>query len=584
MLGDDMMRRILTLALLSVCFAGCSRPDNTAVQGAADAGEPVQGDWVIVRYETEPDNLNPLTSTSTYTNYINLGVNNSQIYELMMGYNTRDWAVTEPILVEAPPEISDDHLTYTFKIRDGINWHDGKPFTPDDVLFTFKAAMTPLVDSAAVRAWLTDLKDIQVEGRTMRFSMSKPNAYNIVALANTLAIIPKHVFDSEGLLDGFTFKDILGPKGKTDPKIKKFADQFNSHPNNRAPIGTGPYKFEKWDSGREIVLARNDNYWRQKGYLDKIVVRIIRDYPAALIALKSGEVDLNPRLLPIQYSQQTGGNFEEQFGKTKYSIPTYAWIGWNEEKPFFKDKRVRQAMTLLLNRQQIIDKIRFGLGRVGVTPMNPNSKNFNPNIKPWPYDPKRAAELLDEAGWKDHDGDGIRDKDGVKFSFEFLGPIGSTVFPQLSPILREECRKVGIEVTERIIDFSVMQQNLRDHRFDATTLQWTTDLYQDPYQTLHSTSALNRGSNYISFKNAESDRLIEQARLEFNDDKRRELYWKWQELIHEEQPYTFLYYPEESAAYSKRFQNVAFVPVRPGYDLTTWWVPKSQQKYKTAAP
>lgn len=581
-----MMRRTFTLFLLSftILFA-CSRPDRTAEKGTADVGQPVRGDWAVVRYESEPDSLNPILTASSYANYVMFGVNNSQIYELMMGYNTKDWSVTEPILVDAPPEISADHLTYIFKIRDGIKWHDGQPFTPEDVLFTFKATMCPLVDSAQLRSWLTDLKDIQVEGRTMRFLMAKQNVYNMVNISNLLGIIPKHVFDPEGLLDPFGFKDIIGPKGKSDPKIKQFADQFNNSPKNRAPIGTGPFKFEKWDTGKEIVLVRNDNYWRQKPYLDKVVIRIMKDYPAALTALKAGEVDMNPRLSPIQYAQQTSGAaFDQQFTKVKYSIPTYAWIGWNEERPFFKDKRVRQALTMLLDRQQIIDSIRFGLGRVGVSPLNPSSPDFNPNIKPLPYDPKRAAELLDEAGWKDHDGDGIRDKDGVKLRFEFLGPIGSTVFPQLSPIVREAFGKAGIEVTERIVDFPVMQENLRDHHFDATTLQWTSDLYQDPYQIWHSSSAANRGSNYISFKNQESDRLIEQARLEFDNEKRKQLYWKWQELIHEEQPYTFLYYPQEAAASSKRFQNVKWVPVRPGYDLTTWWVPKAAQKYTSSTP
>jgi peptide/nickel transport system substrate-binding protein len=126
-------------------------------------------------------------------------------------------------------------------------------------------------------------------------------------------------------------------------------------------------------------------------------------------------------------------------------------------------------------------------------------------------------------------------------------------------------------------------ENLKDHRFDATTLGWVADLVQDPYQIWHSSSALNRGSNYVAFKNAESDRLIEQARLEFDAEKRKQLYWKWQELIHDEQPYTFLFYPQESAAYSKRFQNVKWLPPRPSYDLNSWFVPKMAQKYTATA-
>jgi len=150
----------------------------------------------------------------------------------------------------------------------------------------------------------------------------------------------------------------------------------------------------------------------------------------------------------------------------------------------------------------------------------------------------------------------------------------------LMAYVREEFRKVGIEMKERILELNVMGAALREHRFDAASLGWSVDLIQDPYQVWHSSSASSGGSNYINFRNAESDRLIEQARKEFDDEKRKQIYWRWQELIHEEQPYTFLYYQEEVAAYSKRFQDVTWWPLRPGYDLTKWFVPKPLQKYR----
>jgi peptide/nickel transport system substrate-binding protein len=577
-----MMRRRLALSLLVfAALLACNRPDGPPQQSIVDREHPVKGDSAVVRLEAEPDTLNPLTSTLGVAHYVMWGVNNSQIYELLMNYNTKDWGLTEPLLAEAPPVVSDDHLTYTITVRDGVKWHDGQPFTAEDVLFTFKAAACPLSDTGHLRGSLTDISDIQVDGRSLRFSMSKPNVYNLANVANTLPIVAKHVFDPEGLLDGFSYKDVVGPKGKTDPKIKKFAEQFNRNSANRAPVGTGPYKFEKWDSGREIVVTRNDDYWGKKPYLDKISYRIIVDYTAALAALKAGDIDLQPRLMPIQYKEQTSGQaFDQQFAKTKYSIPAAAWIFWNNERPFFKDKRVRQAMTMLVDRQKVIDTIRLGMGTIGVSPLNPQSKYFDANLKALPYDPKRAAELLDEAGWIDHDGDGIRDKDGVKFKFEFLGSMGSTVFKQLSPVLAEEFRKAGIEMTDRVVEFALMTKALKEHRFDASTLNPSSDLDQEQYQFFHSSST-NGGSNFMNFKNPESDHLLEQIRLEFNDEKRKELYWKWQELIQEEQPVTFMYYSQEPAAYNKRFQNVQWVPLRPGYDLNSWWVPVPLQKYKS---
>jgi len=221
----------------------------------------------------------------------------------------------------------------------------------------------------------------------------------------------------------------------------------------------------------------------------------------------------------------------------------------------------------------------MGFGEIGVTPFLPKARDFNPNIKPLPYDPKRAAELLDEAGWKDHNGDGVRDKDGKKFRFEFMGSSGSAVYKQLAPILAEEFRKAGIEMRERIVESALLTETLKDHRFDATAFGFSFDLVSDQSQNWHSTG----GNNFQNFKNAESDRLIEQARLEFDPEKRKQLYWRWQELIHEEQPVTFLYYSQEPAAISKRFQNAQWIPLRPGYDLTSWWVPKAQQKYTGTA-
>src|SRR6516225_8190482 len=136
-----------------------------------------------------------------------------------MGYNAKDWHLTEPLLAEAPPEVSDDHLSYTFTIRAGIKWHDGHPLTPDDVLFTFKATMCPLIDAAHFRSYFTDLTDVQIDGRKVRFLMKQPSVFNVANLASIVAIVPKHVFDPEGLLDGLSFKDIIAPKGKTDSRI-----------------------------------------------------------------------------------------------------------------------------------------------------------------------------------------------------------------------------------------------------------------------------------------------------------------------------------------------------------------------------
>jgi peptide/nickel transport system substrate-binding protein len=165
-----------------------------------------------------------------------------------------------------------------------------------------------------------------------------------------------------------------------------------------------------------------------------------------------------------------------------------------------------------------------------------------------------------------------------------MGTAQNQFTDQLLPILKEEFRKVGIDMAERRLEFTVQVENLRDHNFDVSALNWVSDLVGDPYQLWHSSQSRERGSNYVSFHNEEVDRLIEQARMEFDPERRKQLYWRFQEILHDEQPYTFVYYPLEAAAYHRRFQNVVWLPARPGYDLSAWFVPMSSQKYAAAPP
>ena len=571
-------RTTLTIVLL-LLLAGCAGSDTTRNSDAADSGTPVNGDWAIVQLEAEPDTLNPLTYASTYSGYINFGINDSNVYETLLAQEPSDWITPKGLLAEGRPEVAAGHLAYTFTVRQGVNWHDGKPLTVDDVLYSFKAVVCPGADTARMRPNLTDVSNIEVDGRKIRFTMSKPYVLNEISLGTNIAIIPKHVFDPQGALDSFTYKDLLAEKNRKNPALLEYGKTFNSNPAARAPVGTGPYKFEKWDTGKEIALVRNDQYWGVKPHLNKIVYRIILDAAAALTALKAGDVDFVPRLQAVQYAQQTSGPaFDQQFGKTPYTLTQYYYLGWNEERSYFKDKRVRQALTMLLNRQQIVDTIRFGLGQPAGSPIPPGPATHNPNVKPLPYDTNRAAALLDEAGWKDSNGDGIRDKEGKPFSFELLSST-SALSNQLSPIFKEEFRKAGIDVREKHVEFATFANSMRDHAFDAVISGASLTPLTDPYDAWHSSSIANRGTNVVSFRNPQSDELLEQARREFDMEKRKQILWKWQEIMADEQPYTILFYPQDAAAYSRRFQGVKFLPVRPGYDLHSWYVPASRQKY-----
>lgn len=538
---------IFILSVLVSCKSGDDKAgDNAETSDTATSAQdqtPVEGDWLVYHLGAEPGTLNPITATDAYESVIN----NGNIYETLIERDNETLEL-KPLLAERW-EISDDKLTYTFKIREGIKWQDGVPFTSEDVVFSYKTIMDPKVDTPQLRSYYQEIKDVvAVDEHTVRFTYARPY-FLALEFCGGMPIIPKHIFAN---------------------------GDVNTNPAGRSPIGTGPYKFLKWTTGREVVLEKNRDYWGEKSYVDRIVFRIITDPSVALQVLKRQELDV-ASLTPIQWERQTSSpEFEKHFDKYSYFTPNYSYIGWNSKRPFFSDKNVRRALTQLVNRQLILEKVMFDLGAVVTNPFYINSPEYDKSIEPYPYDPAAAKKLLDEAGWTDHDGDGIRDKDGVRFEFEFLIPGGSETGEKIATILKEELDRVGINMTIRKTEWAVFTTRLNERNFDAVTLAWSMGVESDPYQIWSSTQA-EAGSNFVGFKNAEADRLIEQARQEFDRDKRIELYRQFSRIIYEEQPYTFLFCRKATVAVNKRFANVIVHPL--GIDPTEWYVPLPLQKY-----
>jgi peptide/nickel transport system substrate-binding protein len=548
------LKRIFLYTLLFIALMpalmSCKSEDRSAEtaskENASDTSastEPVEGDWLIYHLSAEPATLNPITATDAYEGIITGG----NVYETLVKRDNETLEL-KPLLAESWT-ISDDKLTYTFTIRKGIKWQDGTPFTADDVVFSYETIMDPKVDAPQLRSYYQEIKNVEaVNEHTVKFTYARPY-FLALEFCGGIPIVPKHVFEN---------------------------GDFNTNPAGRAPIGTGPFRFVKWTTGREVVLEKNDDYWGEKPQINKIVFRIINDPSVTLQVLKREELDV-ASLTPIQWEMQTSSaDFDRNFDKFSYYTPNYSYIGWNSEKPYFSDKRVRRAMTHLVNRKLILGKIMFDLGAVVTNPFYINSPEYDKDIKPIPYDPARAAALLDEAGWTDHDGDGIRDKDGVKFSFEFLIPGGSETGEKIATILKEELDKMGIAMEIRKTEWAVFTSRLNDRKFDAVTLAWSMGVESDPYQIWSSTQA-ESGSNFVGFKNAEADRLIETARQEFDRPKRIELYRKFSEIVNEEQPYTFLFCRKATVAVAKRFENVIVYPL--GVDPIEWYVPAPLQKY-----
>jgi peptide/nickel transport system substrate-binding protein len=223
----------------------------------------------------------------------------------------------------------------------------------------------------------------------------------------------------------------------------------------------------------------------------------------------------------------------------------------------------------LIDRKAILEKVLFGQGEVIASSFYKFGDQVDPSIKPIPYDPEEAGRLLKEAGWIDHDKDGILDKDGIEFKFTILIPAGSATSRSMSLFMREDLLKVGIEMEIRQLEWASMIKLLNDRKFDAAILGWSMPLEQDPYQLWHSTQ-ITQGSNFVGFSNARADQLIEEARSEFDEELRNAMYQEFQRIVHDEQPYTFLFTMPSLVAVAKRFGNV--IDYRLGLEPKEWTI------------
>ena len=510
-----------------------------------------EGDWLIWAFRVEPKTLNQFSAENDiYSRWITV----PYIFEPLLFYDF-DNLTMQPWLAETY-EISENGLEITFTLRDDVYFSDGVPVTADDVIFTYETAVNPKVDAANIANLFVDVeKAVKVDERVVKFIMKRPY---FKALENVcfwdFGILPKHVYE---------FDD---------------AEEFNKRVSN--PVGSGPYVFEKWETGRKVVLRRNENYWGRKPRLKKIIYRFIPNDVAALQALRSHEVDIMiPD--PEQFADVVEDEeFRKEFYCLSYWNPgvPFFYIGWNQDTPFFNDKRVRLAMTHMVNREEVVSRLLKGYGQEITGPFFLKADQYDHSIKPWPYDLAKARQLLDEAGWIDRDGDGIRDKAGVTFRFKFMYSSASTFYGRLAKLLKDEAAKVGIEVVPDPYEWSVIMTKLPDRDFEVVVMGWGGDILEDFYQIFHSSQIGRRGSNYVGFNNARADELLEEIRRTLDEAKRERLCRQFHRILHEEQPYTFLFARPTFRLVDRRFKNVNIYKLGPKY--WEWYVPKEQQRYK----
>lgn len=505
---------------------------------------PEYGDAMVMGMVGEPSNLIPRLSQDTASSEIQ-----NYLYVAPLEYD-KDLQVS--LYAAESFEILDDGLRLRFFLRPGIFWQDGVELTNEDVEFTYKL----MIDEKTPTAYSGDFKAITSFTLIGRYGFEvtyeKPFPRSISTWMG--GILPKHA------LQGADLK-------KT--------------PLARAPLSCGPYILQEWKSGSTLALTANPRYFRGKPYIDKIVYRIIPDVTTMFLELKAKHIDIiKESLTPQQYLYQTDSPaFASEYNKYKTLAHAYTFLGYNLKSGFFSDVRVRRALAFGINKDDLIKGTLFGLGEKAIGPYRPGDWAYNDQLEQYPYDPEKALALLAEAGWI-RESDGVLRKEGTPFVFTLLTNQGNESRIKTAVLLQSQLQKLGIEVKIRTVEWAAfISQFVTPGHFDAIILGWTTTLDPDAFDVWHSSRI--GGLNFIGYSNPEADAILEEGRSTFDRETRKRLYDRFQEILHQEQPYCFLYVPYSLSAVQKRFHGIDPAPAGIFHNAHEWWVPLQEQRYGT---
>ncbi len=533
----------LAMAMAFMVLQSCDGGKGATRVPKRGAGTPAYGDAIVVGSIGEPSTLLPVLATDSASGDIS-----NLVYNGLVRYD-KDLKLEGDLAEQW--DISPDGLTITFHLRRGVKWHDGVDFTSRDVLYTYRVTIDPKTPTAYADAFKQVIKAEAPDDYTFRVSYAKPFAPALESWG--MSVLPAH------LLEG---KDIT------------------KSPLARKPVGTGPYIFREWVAGQRVILESNPKYYEGRPYVGRFIYKIVPDSSTMYMELKAGGID-QMGISPIQYQRQTGtADFTSKFNKYRYPASQYTYLAYNLRNPLFSDKRVRQALTSAINKDEIIHGVLLGMGQIAHGPYKPGTWAYNPRIRDFDYNPERARALLAEAGWREKNSDGILVKDGKPFQFTILTNQGNDQRLKSAVIIQYRLKAIGIEVKIRVIEWaSFLSQFIDKGNFDAVLLGWTITPDPDIFDIWHSSKTGPKEFNFIHYKNPEVDRLLVQGRSTFDMSERRRCYYRLQEILAEDQPYTFLYVPDALPVVSARFRGIKPAPAGIGYNFIKWYVPKEEQVY-----
>ena len=416
-----------------------------------------------------------------------------------------------------------------FHLRQGVTFHDGHEFDAGDVKFTYEAIMNPKNLSPRTPDF-EPIKRVEiVDSYTVR--MIYKRLYSPAVNAWTMGILPEHLLNESALNQEKLTKNL------SDEAQKVFGmrdSQFNRH-----PIGSGRFQFVEWKGDQYIHLLRYEDYWEGPAKYQNYYMRIVPELFTQEVEFRTGAVDFYAAQ-PHQVERYKNDPTYQWFSSLGFA---YTYIGYNNRKPLFANPEIRKALGMAINIDEVIQYLLYGEGERTTGPYPKNTEWYDASIQPLPYDPPGARAIFEKAGWKMNK-DGWLEKEGRIFEFNLITNNGNPIRKNLLTIAQNAWKKIGVKVNTQVFEWAVFLNDfVNTGDFDAVVLGWSMGIDPDLYQIWHSSQSGPQQLNFVGYKNSRVDDLIVRIRQEYNRASQRQLTHELHRLIHEDQPYTFLYAP-----------------------------------------